>query len=258
MAVRAIVPANLLHWLFSVSAGIIMCRAVFGFTSAFSSSFFKGYPKLSPQEKLEWNNRGCSTFHAIVVAASSLYLLVFSDLFVDTETEMMINRTSTLSDTVLGVSIGYFLADLAQLVYHYPALGGMEYFIHHGLSVFSIVLSLLTGQAQAYTLMILLTEITTPFVNLRWYLHVAGLNNSKIYILNGVALFIGWLVARILLFVYFSFHMFVHFDQVKAVFWLCFYTLITVPLSLAVMNLVWFWKIAKGMTKTLRKARHCG
>lgn len=49
------------------------------------------------------NRRGFSTFHAIVVAAGSLYLLLVSDLFIDAQDGLFINRTSTLSDTILGV-----------------------------------------------------------------------------------------------------------------------------------------------------------
>lgn len=49
--------------------------------------------------------RGFSTFHAIVVAAASLYLLIVSDLFnAASQDELIINRTSTFSDTILGVS----------------------------------------------------------------------------------------------------------------------------------------------------------
>ncbi|KAK4408756.1 Calcium uniporter protein 6, mitochondrial [Sesamum angolense] len=177
-------PIRELHWLSSVFVGILMCKI------------------------------GFSTFHAIVVAAGSLYFLLVSDLFVDTQDGLIINKSSTLSDTILGVSIGYFLSDLAMIIYHFPALGGLEYIIHHGLSAYSITLSLLSGQAQIYILMVLFTESTTPFVNLRWCLDVAGLKNSKLYIYNGVALFFGWLVARIILFVFYFYHMFIHFDQI--------------------------------------------
>ncbi|KAI3461754.1 hypothetical protein Pfo_018417 [Paulownia fortunei] len=249
-------PTKELHWLSSVFVGILMCKIVYDLMGVISTSFFNGYNKLNNKEKLEWNNRGFSTFHAIVVAAGSLYLLLVSDLFVDAQDGLIINRSSTLSDTIMGVSIGYFLSDLAMIFYHYPALGGMEYVIHHGLSMYSIILSLLSGQAQIYIMMVLFTETTTPFVNLRWHLDVAGLKNSKIYIYNGVALFFGWLVARVILFVFFFYHMFIHFDQVKKVFPWGFYSLITVPPVLSLMNVFWFWKIARGMVKTLRKARH--
>ncbi|KAL0458985.1 UNVERIFIED_CONTAM: TLC domain-containing protein 4-B [Sesamum latifolium] len=222
-----------------------------------SVSFVKEYSKLNSKQKLEWNNRGFSTFHAIVAAAGSLYLLAFSGLFVDdAQDELMINRTSTLSDTILGVSIGYFLTDLAMIFYHYPALGGMEYVVHHGLSMFSIIQSLLCSQAQIYILMVLFTESTTPFVNLRWYLDVAGLKNSKLYIYNGVALFFGWLAARIIIFLFFFYHMFIHFDQVKKVVPLGFYSLLTIPPTMAMMNVFWFMKIARGTLKVLSKAKH--
>ncbi|GKA58072.1 DNA polymerase epsilon catalytic subunit A-like protein [Tanacetum coccineum] len=45
--------------------------------------------------------------------------------------------------------------------------------LHHGLSMFAIMQSLLSGEAKYYIFMVLFTEITTPFVNLRWYLDVA-------------------------------------------------------------------------------------
>ncbi|URD79289.1 TLC [Musa troglodytarum] len=51
-------------------------------------------------------------------------------------------------------------------------------------------------------------------------------------------------VARILLFIYFFTHMYLHFDQVKTIFPLWFYSLPTVPPMMTVMNyyylLRWF------------------
>lgn len=44
--------------------------------------------------------------------------------------------------------------------------------------------------------------------------------------------------------------------QVKTVFPLGFYSLLLVPPVLAVMNLVWFYKIVKGLIKTVSKATH--
>ncbi|MBA0644819.1 hypothetical protein Goklo_013001 [Gossypium klotzschianum] len=227
---------------------------------------------------MEWNNRcnfvlyslilyrGFSTFHALIAAWASLYLLLFSDLFdEDSSNDLIVNRSSTISNMFLGFSIGYFLSDLAMVFWHFPALGGLEYrvmigrvilfggvfpivelclkakmafphnlknfkseshtqclcffrnkalpeasqtpskwfillisylcqVLHHGLSMFSISLSLMSSQGQIYILMVLFSESTTPFVNIRWYLDVAGRKSSTIYIYNGIALFFGWLV----------------------------------------------------------------
>lgn len=250
-------PSKELHWVLSIFAGIFMCKTVYEITGLVSLLLFKGHTNLNKAQKLEWNNRGFSTFHALVVAVASLYFLIASNLFKEgSEEDLIINRTSSLSDTILGVSIGYFVSDLVMIIWTYPALGGMEYVLHHGLSMFSIIQSLLIGQGQIYIFMVLFTESTTPFVNLRWYLDVAGKKKSSLYTFNGIALFFGWLVARIVLFMYFFYHMFVHFDQVKEVYPLGFYTLLTVPPMLAMMNLFWFYKIAKGLVKTLSRARH--
>lgn len=55
--------------------------------------------------------RGFSTFHALLVAAASLYLLIESDLFRDgAPDDLMINRTSAFSDTILGVLMPILLS----------------------------------------------------------------------------------------------------------------------------------------------------
>jgi hypothetical protein len=43
--------------------------------------------------------------------------------------------------------------------------------------------------------------------------------------------------------------------QVKSIFPLGFYSVPAVPSAVAVMNVLWFWKILKGMVKTLSKRK---
>ncbi|XP_026424152.1 transmembrane protein 56-like [Papaver somniferum] len=241
----------------SMLAGIIMCKIVYEVTGLVSLLLFKGYSGLSKAHKIEWKNRGFSTFHAFVVTIAAFYLVLFSDLFVDGSSDVsIVKRNSTLSNTILGISIGYFVTDLSMILWLFPALGGLEYVLHHGLSMFSILLSLISGEGQIYILMVLFSECTTPLVNLRWYLDLAGQKGSKLYMFNGSAMFLSWLVGRIFLFIYLFVHMFLHFDEVKEIFPLGFYSLFAVPPVLSVMNAYWFWKILKGLIKTLSKARH--
>ncbi|CAL0307449.1 unnamed protein product [Lupinus luteus] len=65
------------------------------------------------------------------------------------------------------------------------------------------------------------------------YLDVAGMKRSKAYLINGVVIFIAWLVEQM--------HT---FGQILV---------IVVPVVLSIMNLVWFSKIIKGLRKTLAK-----
>lgn len=215
------------------------------------------YLKLSKLEKVEWDNRGFSTAHAIVVSAIAGYLLFLSDLFRDDGPygSSVVFRSSIFSQVILGVSIGYFIADLAMILWFYPALGGKEYVLHHLLSMSSLAMSVYSGQGHFYLYVVLFSEITTPFVNLRWYISKAGMKNSSAYVLNGVLLFLGWLIARVLLFIYFFVHLYLHYDQVKEVFTIGFYYLFISPPALALMNLVWFYKVVRGLLRTLSKKR---
>ncbi|KAH1263621.1 Transmembrane protein 56-B [Glycine max] len=151
------------------------------------------------------------------------------------------------------VSVGYFIADLGMIFWFFPSLGGYEYVIHHLLSLVAVSFSMLTGEGQLYTYMVLISETTTPGINLRWYLDAAGMKKSNAYLINGVVIFIAWLVARILLFVYMFYHVYLHFDQIEQMHVFGQMLVIVVPLALSVMNLIWFSKIIKGLRKTLAK-----
>ncbi|KAJ9565179.1 hypothetical protein OSB04_001145, partial [Centaurea solstitialis] len=249
------------RWLLSAFSGVLMCKVVivlellssngdraYEFTGIITSLVFKSFVKLSNANRLEWKNRGFSTFHALFVVVASVYFLLVSDLFDESIGDgLIIKRSSTLSETVLGMSCGYFLSDMAMIIWTFPTLGGLEYILHHGLSMFAIMQSVLNGEAQFYIFMVLFTESTTPFVNIRWYLDVAGMKASKLYVWNGIAMFLGWLVARILLFAFFFYHVYTHLDEMKQLHKTAYYSLHIIPPMLAVMNLYWFYKITKGM-----------
>ncbi|KAL9271664.1 hypothetical protein AKJ16_DCAP23538, partial [Drosera capensis] len=78
------------------------------------------------------------------------------------------------------VSIGYFFSDIGMIFWFYPSLGGMEYVLHHFLSMSGLLYAVSTGA----------------------------------YVVNGVAIFFTWLVARIILFLYLFYHVVLHYDEI--------------------------------------------
>ncbi|KAH7287194.1 hypothetical protein KP509_32G043100 [Ceratopteris richardii] len=246
-------PAEPTLWLSSVILGILACKTVYNLMKVVSP-LIPPYTRLSKLEKVEWNNRGFSTAHAIVISVASSYFLFFSDLFKDDVPHgPVLFRSSVTSQAILGMSVGYFISDLAMILWFYPKLGGKEYVIHHAFSMLSLNLSFFSGEGNFYVYIVLLSEVTTPFVNLRWYLSTAGMKRTRAYTINGVSLFFGWMMARVLLFVYLFIHLYGHFDQVRKLSRGPHYCLLIVPPCLAIMNIAWFFKIVKGMLKTLSK-----
>ncbi|KAL0354274.1 UNVERIFIED_CONTAM: hypothetical protein Sangu_1008700 [Sesamum angustifolium] len=152
----------------SIIIGIFACKTVYDLSRLMSAGYFKSYLNLTKSQQIEWSNRAISTFHAVYIATMSLYLLFWSDLYSDDLLRGPITlRSSKLSVFALGVSVGYFLSDFGMIIWCYPSLGGMEYVIHHILSLVGVVYTMVTGEGQLYTYMVLVSEATTPWINLR-------------------------------------------------------------------------------------------
>ena len=56
---------------------------------------------------------------------------------------------------------------------------------------------------------ILITEMTTPIVNIRWLLYFHEMTHTLAYMLSAVGMTVGFLVIRVLLMVYLGFFYFV-------------------------------------------------
>lgn len=238
----------------SVLGGIFACKVIYDLSQLVSTFYFRSYNTLSKVQKIEWNNRSMSTLHAIFITLISTYFVFWSDLFLDNKHVGLITfRSSPVSIVSLGASVGYFLVDLGMIIWLYPSLGGSEFIIHHSLSAIAVAYAMFTGEGQLYTFMVLISELTTPEINMRWYLDVAGLKRSNAYLVNGVLIFFGWLVARVLLFLYMFYHVYMHYYQVSEMHAFGRFLVFVVPVALAAMNLIWFVKILKGLKKTLTK-----
>ncbi|ONI11453.1 hypothetical protein PRUPE_4G107300 [Prunus persica] len=213
----------------SIIGGIILCKMVYDLTQLISSFYIKTYAGLTKIQRIEWNSRGISSIHAIFITALSLHFVFWSDLFSDQPHAGLVTfRSSPLSVFGLGV-------------------------FHHSLSGIAVAYSMFSGEGQLYTYMILISEITTPEINMRWYLDTAGMKRSSAYLINGIVIFLSWLAARILLFGYMFYHVYLHYDQVIQMHTFGYLLVFVVPSVLAIMNLMWFGKIIKGLIKQLAK-----
>ncbi|KAK2076716.1 hypothetical protein QBZ16_005476 [Prototheca wickerhamii] len=177
------------------------------------------YCDLPSQKQLQWDSRFPSTLHAAIITGSTCYLFFFSDIFSDLK------------------------------------YGGLDMGAHHVAALASVALAGLSSQGHNYTLALLATECTTPFVNARWFLDAAGLREARVYVINGVALLCAWFVGRILLFLAFFQHVYRHAYQIPLVTWPARVLLLGVPALLFTLNILWFKKILRGAAKILIEPR---
>lgn len=245
-----------LIWFGSVSSGIMFCKLVYDVAKALSPVTFPGYNKLTKTQKVEWNNRIFSTAHALVSSAIAFYLLYISDIFRESAPYgPVVFRSSILSQFGLGFSCGYFIADMAMIISFYPILGGYEFLLHHLVSMISLMLAVHSGHAHLYLYIVLLSECTTPFINLRWYLTVLGLKDTDTYRYNGAFTAVLWLVARVINFIYCFYHLYIHTEEVTQLHTAGFIFLLLAPTSLGLMNFFWFYKIVSAVLRTMKRKR---
>ena len=239
--------------------------------SAKLSSRVPAYASLPRHHKLDLDSRLGSNVHAVASTVLAV-VCVLSLWSVDEETSSsyfsstsnstpLALRTSALSFAALGLSLGYFAADLALVLRHAPALGGPEVVGHHAAALASLLVASLTGHGHAHTLALLISECTTPFVNARVYLERAGptWKKSRTYAANGMAMVVVWAVGRVGLFAAFFAHL-AAFPGAGAAGVLSMAApakalIAVVPPLLAALNAYWFVLIARGAWRTVSRRR---
>ncbi|XP_018114845.1 TLC domain-containing protein 4-B isoform X2 [Xenopus laevis] len=106
--------------------------AVFQFLFHVGSSWLStrltgGFHKLSARQKIEWNSRTVSSFHALVVGCFCLYILVYDDA---------VNADPVWGDPFMvklnvAVTSGYLISDLLLIIYYWKEIGDKYFVTHH-------------------------------------------------------------------------------------------------------------------------------
>ncbi|CAG5106536.1 Oidioi.mRNA.OKI2018_I69.chr1.g2887.t2.cds [Oikopleura dioica] len=193
-----------------------------------------------------------STVHAILTFFAGLYIVCI-DPNVTWETP---ESTSNILKWTQSMSLGYFLADYIVLI-HTRELGGtVPILAHHTTATIAYLVSLWYNKMGWYSCFRLLSEFSTPFVNLRWILVSIGLKNTRRYKINGVLMTASFFLCRICTFPIYWYYVarvwntesFNNIPNVLFFFW------IVGPLALDILNTFWFYKMFRGMLKALQKS----
>lgn len=169
--------------------------------------------------------------------------------------------TSPRSQLMLCISAGYFLHDLFLCVTRFSEWGP-AYLIHALLCFTLYVYGALTNCLHFYGAMFLLWESSTPCVYVRWCLHKLGKADSRMYIVNGIAMVATFVLCRNI----FGIAMSIDFMRTTAmelasprpggisvpIIWL--YRVANVILN--TLNAVWAYKMVSGAAKLLRRQQH--
>ncbi|KAJ8345160.1 hypothetical protein SKAU_G00293530 [Synaphobranchus kaupii] len=237
-----------------VSGSFVGFQLLFSVASPLlSSAFAAGYGRLAPGKHTEWNSRVVSTIHALIVGLFCLYILWFDDA---------VNADPVWGDPGLvklnvAITCGYLLYDLVLLARNWGTMGDGFFVCHHLAALYAYGYVLTQGVLPYFANFRLISELSTPFVNQRWFFEALSYPRSdRLVVANGVAMAVVFFLVRIAV-------MPPYYSRVVSTFGTpAFERLglgpqvawISSCICLDILNTIWMYKIARGCYKVLTGA----
>ncbi|KAG7473597.1 hypothetical protein MATL_G00097560 [Megalops atlanticus] len=234
-----------------VTGSFVGFQVLFSVASPLLSSMLtSGYSLLPPTKHTEWNSRLVSTVHALIVGLFCLYILWFDDA---------VNADPVWGDPELvklnvAITCGYLLYDLVLLARNWGTMGDSFFVCHHLAALYAYGYVLTRGVLPYFANFRLISELSTPFVNQRWFFEALSYPRSnRLVVANGIAMAVVFFLVRIAamppyyarMVATFGTPAFEQLGQGAQVAW------ITSCICLDILNTVWMYKIARGCYKVL-------
>eukprot|EP00697_Spironema_sp_BW2_P003609 gnl/Spiro4/14809_TR7983_c0_g1_i1.p1 gnl/Spiro4/14809_TR7983_c0_g1~~gnl/Spiro4/14809_TR7983_c0_g1_i1.p1 ORF type:complete len:299 (-),score=25.14 gnl/Spiro4/14809_TR7983_c0_g1_i1:115-1011(-) len=224
----------------------------------------------------EAENRIVSSCHASIVAVGCAYALDLFGLFHPSgpviagtgaphATHFVVIGYGSVfsSDPIFGhslhsylwtmIAVGYFLMDLLTMI-RYPALYSHGMLAHHVLGSFSFPIVVYYRHLELVVVLFVMTEATTPFINLHWIFSALNRRSGWLYLVNGFCMFFGFWIIRLPMTPYVLMTMSSNwqgFLQVSPLVKVLFVIAVT---GISVLNIFWSYLIAKGLLKAVMSA----
>jgi len=228
----------------------VTCWGIYFISDVLFARLLPFYSKLSKGDRTEWGSRVVSTLHAFVATYGS-FLALYTDHNVFTQDPF---GRCTQCDWWLKVSIGYFLYDMV-LVMTEKQIRSMGTIIHHILGIVGFSASMAGGQVLYFTLLQNSTELTTPFVNNRWFLAASKQSNSQAYMINGLVMTFAFVMYRaVIVPIAASYAFYAHWDKYQRVTIVLYFLLPFCVIGITLLNFYWTSLMVKGLLRHLSKS----
>ncbi|GLI72221.1 hypothetical protein PoHVEF18_000391 [Penicillium ochrochloron] len=148
--------------------------------------FPRSYPALNARTKLNWDIHVVSFIQSVLINAIALWVM-----FVDDERRSMSAGERVFGYTggcglIQALAVGYFIYDLIVSAQHLSMFGiGMLFHAVSALWVFSLGFRPFVNY---YAPVFILYELSSPFLNIHWFLDKVNMTGSRAQWYNGMAL----------------------------------------------------------------------
>ena len=172
-----------------------------------------------------------------------------------------VHLKSELGIFTLCIAIGYFIGDIVIRI----ILKDFPHTFHHILSAVACILTLIFGCCMKLTLQRLISEMSTPFKNLLWAVKESQTpKNSPLLFFTAIGMTSSFYLCRIIIipWLWYTFvkHLLIEMDQGNANGYVTplpiNITAFCTSLSLDIFNVIWGYKVTRGMAKVFKDYKH--
>ncbi|XP_036762378.1 TLC domain-containing protein 4 isoform X2 [Manis pentadactyla] len=220
----------------------------------FSAKVSTGFSSLSIEKKIEWNSRVVSTCHSLVVGVLGLYIFFFDEA---SKADPLWGDPSLVKVNI-AISSGYIISDLLLLILYWKVIGDKYFIIHHCTALYAYFFLLKDGVLGYIGNFRLLSELSSPFVNQRWFFEALKYPKfSKANVINGILMTVVFFIVRIASIPPFYSYLYsvLGTEAYIRLGFLIQCSWISTCFVLDVMNVMWMIKITKGCIKVITLIR---
>ncbi|XP_012516643.1 PREDICTED: transmembrane protein 56 [Propithecus coquereli] len=239
----------------TVCASFVTFQLLFHYVSYwFSAKVSPGFNSLSFEKKIEWNSRVVSTCHSLLVGIFGLYIFLFDEATIADP----LWGDPSLVNVNIAIASGYLISDLLILIWHWKVIGDKFFIIHHCAALYAYYFVLKDGVLAYIGNFRLLAELSSPFVNQRWFFEALKYPKfSKANVINGILMTVVFFIVRIVSIppLYCFIYSVYGTEPYRRLGLLIQCSWISSCVVLDVMNVMWMIKISKGCIKVISLIR---
>lgn len=214
-----------------------------------SSLICPKYQHLTEQQQINWNTRTMSSIHSVIMGYVCIYTMLY-----DPDVRKDPIWRHTVQVRIAGaILIGYSVADTIVMAIHYKQIGEPFYFLHHASAAYAFFYVSMFGVLPYFSNYRLLSEISTPLVNQRWFFSTLGYKkDNKYFIINGVVMTLVFFLTRLACMPYYWFMVYtVYNTEPFTRLGHMQYVLLGTCSVLDIINFFWFYRMMHGVYKVV-------
>ncbi|KAJ9638175.1 hypothetical protein H2204_004486 [Knufia peltigerae] len=153
------------------------------------------YGNLPKRTKINWNVRVVSFIQATFICYQAIGVIVQDTSRRNTNYDDRLWVYSSASGNVQAYAAGYFLWDVVVSIQHFQILGPTS--LMHALAALMVTSLGFRPFANFYGINFVLYELSTPFLNIHWFLDKLGKTGGWAQLGNGIVLIVAFFGCRL-------------------------------------------------------------